>query len=80
MVRHDLPDAFEVDVEVSVRGDVAEAVDLPPRNTWVPILELRAELGGRIRKDLEPPQDRILDLSMREEGRTSPRGRSRRSA
>jgi hypothetical protein len=60
VVGHDLPDAFEVDVEVSVRCDVAEAVDLPPRDLWVPVLELLAELGGSIREDLEPPQDRVL--------------------
>jgi hypothetical protein len=36
----------------------------------VPILELLAEPGGRIREDLEPPQDRILDLSLLEERRT----------
>jgi hypothetical protein len=71
VVRHDLPDAFEVDVEVSVGGDDAKAVDLPPREIWVAILELRSELGGRIRKDLKPPQDRILELSMLEEGRPS---------
>ena len=48
MVGHDLPDALEIDVEVSVRGDVAEAVDLPPWDISMPILEFRAELRGRI--------------------------------
>jgi hypothetical protein len=46
VVGHDLLDAFEVDVEVSVRCDLAEAVALPPRDIWVPILEVLAELGG----------------------------------
>ena len=31
---------------------------------------VRAGPGGRIRKDLEPPQDRVLDPSMLEERRT----------
>lgn len=80
MVRDDFPDAFEVDVEVGVGGDVAKAVDLPPQDVWVPILELLAALGGRIREDLEPPQDRILDLSLLEETPHARRGRTRRSA
>jgi hypothetical protein len=70
VVCHDLPDAFEVEVEVGVRGEIAEAVDLPPWDTWLPILELRAELGRRIREDLEPPRDRVLDLLLLEEGCT----------
>jgi hypothetical protein len=50
-----------------VRGDVAKAVDLPPRDIRVSILELRAELDNRIHKDLEPPQDGVLNLALREE-------------
>jgi hypothetical protein len=53
-----------------VRGDVAKAVDLPPPDLAMPILEPRAESGGRVREDLEPPQDRVLDQSMLEEHRT----------
>lgn len=68
MVGHDLPDALEINVEVSVRCDVAEPVDLAPRDISVPILELRTELRGRIGEDLEPPQDGVLDLSLLEEG------------
>lgn len=37
----------------------------------MPILDFRAAPGGRIRKDLEPPQDRVLDQSMHEERRTA---------
>jgi hypothetical protein len=47
-----------------------DAVDLWPRDTSMPILEFQAAPGGRIRKDLEPPQDRVLDQSMLEERRT----------
>jgi hypothetical protein len=39
MFRHDLPDTLEIDVEVGVRGDVAEAADLPLRDLAMPILE-----------------------------------------
>lgn len=60
---------IKIDGEVRVRGDIAKAVDLPPRDISVPILELRGELG--VREDFEPPKDRVLNLSLLEEHRTS---------
>lgn len=72
MVGHDLPDPLEIHVEVGVRGDVAKAVDRPPRNVGVAVLELGTELTSRIGEDLEPPPNSVLDLAVLEERRTAP--------
>jgi hypothetical protein len=46
MVGNDLPEALKIEVEVSVRGYVAEAIDLSPRDISVRIFEFGAELSG----------------------------------
>src|SRR4051794_38125692 len=62
MLLDDLPDTIKPEVQVGMRGDVAESVDRAPADVWMSRLDLCGQLAGSLRQRLKSPQHRILNV------------------
>src|SRR5215212_8785830 len=63
----DLPDTIDLEIEITVGGDVPKPIDRSPSNLGMSLLDLGRKPIRRFSKRLQSPENSVLDVDIAKE-------------